>query len=115
MRDFKIDDNALIVNGNKVEFQFKIDNVKICNSLYIVLVDIPSNIKITNNVYAVNENGHIVWQVQDVNEVYSFKNDVPYVGTRITEDNFIIATNYNGVTVTVNSVDGKIVGKGITK
>ncbi|WP_196594988.1 hypothetical protein [Pectinatus frisingensis] len=115
MRNFKIDGNSLIVNGNKVDFQFKIDNVKICNGLYIVLVDIPSNIKTTNNVYAVNENGHIVWQVQDVNDVYLFKNDVPYVGIRIIEDNFIIATNYNGVTVTVNSTDGKIVGKGVTK
>lgn len=115
MSDFKIDDNVLIVDGNKVVFQFKIDNVKICNGLYIVLVDIPSNVKATNNIYAVNENGQIVWQVQDVNEVYSFKNDVPYVGTRITEDNFIVATNYNGVTVTVNYTDGKIIGKGVTK
>jgi len=107
--------NSLIINGKVVNFQYEIDNVKECGNLLIVLVDIPSNVQAVNNVYAVNENGQIVWQIEDAGSVYSIQNDVPYVGTRITETSQLVVTNFNGVTFTVEPVSGKIIGKGCTK
>ena len=56
-----------------------------------------------------------VWQVEDAGKVYSFVNDSPYVGTRITDSNQIIVTNFNGVTFTVEHTMGKIVDIGVTK
>ena len=111
MRNFIVDQNILFVGNNKMEFQSQIDNVKKCANLYIVLVD---EIGI-NNVYAVNEQAQIVWQIEDAGSVYSIINDVPYVGTRITESNQIVVTNFNGVTYTVNPTNGKIISRGTAK
>ena len=111
MNNFIVDQKTLIVGNNKIEFQNPIDNVKRCGNLYIVLVDEVG----INNVYAVNEQAQIVWQIEDAASVYSIINDVPYVGTRITESNQIVVTNFNGVTYTVEPINGKIINRGTTK
>lgn len=115
MINYKINRNSLYVNGINVDFKYEIDNVKMCNRLLIILLDIPSNIKDINNVYAVDSLGNILWQVQDASTVYSVINDVPYVGTRIIENDKIIVTNFNGVTYTIESSNGKIIDRGCTK
>lgn len=115
MENCKFNKNILIINGKEVTFQYEIDNIKKIQGLYIVLLDIPSNIQAINNVYAVNDSGKIIWQIENFEDVYPIKNDVPYVGTRILDNNQIIVTNFNGVTFTVNTVDGRIIGKGCTK
>lgn len=111
MSNFIVDQKALFVGNNKIEFKYQIDNVKKCSNLYIVLVDEVG----INNVYAVNEQAKIVWKIEDSGSVYSIINDVPYVGTRITEANQIVVTNFNGVTYTVNPINGRIISRGTTK
>ncbi|MCX7920513.1 MAG: hypothetical protein N3B21_00600 [Clostridia bacterium] len=111
MSDFRVEQKTLFIGSNKIEFQHPIDNVKNCGDLYIVLIDSPS----INNIYAVNGKAQIVWQIEDAGIVYSIVNDVPYVGTRITDLNQIVVTNFNGVTYTIDPDNGKIVGRGNTK
>ena len=111
MSDYRIDKKILFVGNNKVAFKHPIDNVKQCGNLYIVLVDVQG----TNNVYAVNNQAQIVWQIEDAGKVYGIVNTVPYVGTRINESNQIVVTNFNGVTYTVDPVNGNIIGRGVTK
>ncbi len=111
MSEFRIETNNLFIGSNKIEFSYPVENIKICGNYYIVLIDAPT----VNNVYAVNSQAQIVWQIQDVAEVYSAVNDVSYVGIRITELEQIIVTNFNGVTYTVDPVNGKIIGSGATK
>jgi outer membrane protein assembly factor BamB len=115
MNTHAVNGNELTIGGCKVVFRFDIDNVKVGQGLYIVLLDIPSNVNEMNNVYAVNDRCQIVWQVQDAGDVYPIKNDVPYVGTRITEEGRIIVTNFNGVTYTLDPATGKIIARGTTK
>ena len=111
MNEFKVQQRTLIVGNNKTEFQDPIDNVKKSGDYYIVLIDVPQ----INNLYAVNSEGQIVWQIEDAGRIYGFINDVSYVGTRITETSQIVVTNFNGVTYTVDPANGKIVGRGVTK
>jgi len=115
MSDFKIEGSTLVVKGIEVSFPYKIDNVKMCNGLYIVLLDIPMGVKFLNNIYAVDYGGHMVWQIQDPREIYSIKGNIEYVGTRITEDNKIVVTNFSGITYTLDSSNGFIIDKGVTK
>lgn len=115
MSDYKVEGNILIVNGQRVSFQYKIDNVKLCMGLYIVLLDIPMGVSFLNNIYAVDDNGNIVWQVQDPREVYPINGHIEYVGTRITDDDKIVATNFSGISYTVDPSNGKIIDKGFTK
>ncbi len=115
MKQFEVEGNTIIIKGNRVSFQHKIDNVKNCNGLHIVLLDIPSDTQFLNNVYAVDDSGRIVWQIQDAGEVYPIKNDIDYVGTRITEDNEVVVTNFYGVTYTVDPTNGRILDRGTTK
>ncbi len=114
MSHYEIQEKVLIVNGNKVIFPYKIDNVKVCNGLFIVLLDIPIGVTYLNNVFAVDQCGCITWQIQDPQEL-SIKGNIEYVGIRITENNQIIATNYSGITYTIHPTNGKIVDRGITK
>lgn len=110
MNNFVVDQKTLIVKQNRIKFQKPIYDVKKCDNLYIVLLD-----EGINNVFAVDEQAQIVWQIEDAASVYSIINDVPYVGTRITEANQIVVTNFNGVTYTVEPNNGKIINRGITK
>lgn len=112
---FIVNEKSLIINGKSIDFPYKIDNVKVCMGILIVLLDIPSKKSFKNNIFGVNHEGIILWQVEDAGEIYSFKNDVPYVGSRVSENNQLVITNFNGVTFTINALNGKILGNGITK
>lgn len=114
MGHYQIEDKVLIVNGNKVSFPYKIDSVKLCNGLYIILLDIPIGITFLNNIFAADKCGCIIWQIQDPKEL-SIEGNIEYVGIRITEDNKIIATNFSGITYTLDPTDGKILNKEITR
>lgn len=111
MVSFIVDKNILYIGNNKIKFQNPIYNVKSCGSIYIVLIN---ETKI-NNVYAVNKSAEIIWRIEDPTSVYSIINDVPYVGISITESKQIIVTNFNGVTYTVNPINGKLIARGTTK
>lgn len=110
----KIEDKVLIVNGNKVSFPYKIDSVKMCNGLYIILLDIPVGVTCLNNIFAVDKCGCIIWQIQDPKEL-SIEGNIEYVGIRITENNKIIATNFSGITYTIHPTDGRIIDRDITR
>jgi hypothetical protein len=111
MSEFRVEQNTMFIGNNKIEFQHPVENVKKCGNYYIALIDVPN----VNNVYAVDSQAQIVWQIEDAGKVYGIVNDVSYVGTRITESSQIVVTNFNGVTYTVDPTNGKIIGRGVTK
>lgn len=111
MNEFRVEQNTLFVGNNKIEFHHLIENVKKCSNYYIILISVPK----INNVYAVDSQAQIVWQIEDAGKVYGIVNDVPYVGTRITESDQIVVTNFNGVTYTINPANGRIIARGVTK
>lgn len=115
MESFVIDGNVIDINRNKLTFEYDIDSVRCINDVYIVLVDIPSDVKEVNNIYAINNICEILWKIQDPSSVYGIINDVPYVGIRINEEGVLIATNFNGVTYSVDIKTGNIIGRGATK
>jgi hypothetical protein len=112
---YNINKNILIVNDNSVCFDFDIREVKVLDKLIIVLLSIPFDVNFLNNVYAVDMNGKLVWQIQDVRDLYPKNKVLPYEHIRINENNQIVVVNFYGIAYTVNPLSGKIIGRSFTK
>lgn len=107
--------NFVQINEYKIAFKYNIDSVKFFQNVYIVLLDIPTEIKEVNNIFAINDRCELLWRIQDPAKLYNIINDVPYVGIRIDDQGVLIATNFNGVTYSVDINTGNVIGRGTTK
>lgn len=68
--NYKYNDNCLTVNGKSIDFPYDIGDVQEAQGKLIVLLDIPGGVNFINNIYAVNSKTELIWQVQDLREVY---------------------------------------------
>ena len=68
--NYKYNDKCLTVNGKSIDFPYGIGDVQEAQDRLIVLLDIPGGVNFINNIYAVNSKTELIWQVQDLREVY---------------------------------------------
>lgn len=69
------------------------------------------------NVFCLNEEGKILWQIKDPDEYnpYIKKSDSPFTDIRITSDNKIIVHNWNSNIYEVDITTGNLTMAGWTK
>lgn len=112
--DFTYAGDQLTVNGCRLSFPYEIRAVRTVNHLVIVLLSIPDDDDIVDNLYAVNSEGEIVWQSQHLREVYPSGLLLAYEEIDI-KDRRILATDFYGRCYFIDPDSGKILGREIYK
>jgi len=95
------------------------NNYKILETIYyedkkIILLDPVSRDEPINNIYCVDKNNNIIWQVESVTEKYKNKINMPYEGMSL-HNQFITAANFIGVGYDIDIRTGKIINSYIVK
>ena len=106
--------NELNVNENYVNFPYPIRDVKVINNTLIVLLDIPQNDNTVDNLYAVNDNGAVIWHVQHLKEVYPAEKMLPYEQIIVRKQE-ICAIDFYGRCYFIDPNNGKILRRIIYK
>ncbi|MFD1738085.1 hypothetical protein ACFSCX_16240 [Bacillus salitolerans] len=111
MSEWIINQNKLIANGFKVEFEHKIDKAEYVSKVYLVLLEIPKGSNEVDNLYAVNENGEILWRVQSVKDAFNIPQNTPYVAMSIIDSKTVQVTSFFGMRYLVEILSGKLIDK----
>lgn len=105
------DNNKLTVNNiYTIEFKYPIQKTLEYLGKLVVLLDKPLNIKYNDNVFAVDENGKIIWQVSKINTYPGNQEDCPFVDIFINEGKLIL-DNWCSISVIVDIMTGEVLSK----
>ena len=97
-------DNVINIYGCVVECEAPIRDVQRIDNLVLVRLEFPIGAINNRNIFAYNESGQLVWQIQEGRNVYR---DSPYTGMRVKGDE-IMAYNWDGADYRVNVEDGSV-------
>lgn len=114
--DINFVDNKLMLPASKIAFKYNIYSVVKIKGGVAVLLDIPSDVEVTENIYALDLNGKKIWKVQSVKEVNpNIKRLSPYVGMALLPNGNISATTFYGLNYEISAKDGKILSSHMAK
>lgn len=102
-----VDGNMLKINSNKILFQNEIREVVMYNGCFIVLLSVPYNTIDIDNIYCVDENGSLLWQVEGLSKVFPDLKALPYEQMGIKEET-LFASDFYGRNYTIDLSNGKI-------
>ena len=109
MINYSISGKTLTVNGNRVDFEHDIKNTVEVDGLVVVMLWNMSTGNIQkqpfNNVYAVDENGKIIWNLKDV-----IGNDGLYTMLRLDEAKRLVAVEFIGMNYIIDAKNKQLVG-----
>jgi len=111
IKNYSVIGNVLTVNDISLEFKYPIYKVNVFNDLIIVLLEFKSNNNLkdfANALYAVSNNGQIVWKMEDVKNLLGNLQPDPLVDFDII-DGEIFAFDYCSRKFRVNVKDGSII------
>ena len=104
---FQIDGKRLqTVDGVIAEFAYSIKEVALVNEVFVVLLDVPANKSMTENVFGVSRKGEILWQIERIPETGTDPSN-SYTGLFARLKVF----NWNGVGVEIDANTGKVITK----
>ncbi len=75
----------------------------------MILVGDPFDKADLNNIYCLNEQANIIWQSEDLNELYPTLLNMPFLYMNIVDD-IIYASDFMGRHYLINPETGKIEG-----
>ncbi len=108
----KYENNKLkFSSGASYNFKYPIDEIKICEKIVIVRLDIPPKVILNENVYGISENGELLWQIEKLDHIYE---DSPYTGMTLKEGKLILY-NWDGLEVNIDPKTGKVISKSYGK
>ncbi|MHB1316225.1 MAG: hypothetical protein ACYCX2_12245 [Christensenellales bacterium] len=107
---FSINNNTLLLNGKKFQYENHIEKVIDFHNLVVVYLldeDVPEN-----NIFALGDEGEILWNISDI-----IKLEYPeaYISVGKTSNNTISVISYNGVKTEINVFNKNVISKSITK
>jgi outer membrane protein assembly factor BamB len=114
---YKISRNTLEINSKEIVFDYNIYQTLEIGDVVVVLLDYVNASRFPiNNVFAYNQKGERIWQIQDAREIYLERRDPNlYVGITLYEHGKLSATTYLGIVYFINPENGKILGSIFTK
>ena len=116
MPEISFEENRLNINDKSISFDLNIFNAITLEDKVIVMLDVPNDNPLMENIIAFNFEGQPIWTVQPFKEKFpEIKMTTPYVGMFKREDGNINATNFYGICVEISSKDGKILSKSMSK
>ena len=118
---YKFENNELEFSGKKIEYPNEIEEIKQNNEYLFIRLAIIMNSPVPikdedNNVYAIDKNGNVVWQIKNIppedNEEFICS---PIVLMYVDDNNRLFVTDFSGRRFKVNLETGGIEITGITK
>jgi hypothetical protein len=117
--EYNVKGNRLILrNGNSISFDYPIKekNILIIDSLIIVVLDIPTNVRYNENVYAINKTGKIVWRIKFKREdLFYQKDDCCFSSITINKGGQLVLFNWCDTAFIVDPQTGTILDTYNTK
>ena len=101
----------LIINGKSIyNFDYDIDMYFILENKVIVLLDVlAKKSKINENVYCVDMDGNLIWQMEYISRLTA---DSPIVGMRLENKNALKVFDWSGEYFFLDVNNGKIIDSG---
>lgn len=109
MMNYNVSRNSLTVNGYRVDFNYEIKSFLDVDNLIIIMIwdvsigDIQK--QPLNNVYAVDKNGNIVWNLKDI-----VGKDGLYTAIRVNKSNNLVAAEFIGMNYIIDVKTKQIIG-----
>jgi hypothetical protein len=98
-------DTIVFDTGKAISFPFPVVQAVDYPSLTVVRLDTPPGSAFNENVFGVNDQGAVLWQVPKRKHVYA---DSPYTGMQRQGDNAVLS-NWDGLEVTVEAATGAVI------
>lgn len=111
---YQYDKKHIEINNISYDFEYDIRTVVQHKEKYIVLLEIPFNSEEINNIYCLDAQANLVWQSEDLYNLYPELKNLPYEQMGIKEDS-IFASDFYGRNYKINIENGKIEGCNIVK
>jgi hypothetical protein len=114
MNRYRIDNNRIILkNGSIAEFNFPIEKVVELGNLVFVVLQVLKT-KYNENVFSLNENGQVLWQIEKSKTINEISGECPYIDIEIRNGKLTLF-NFCGFRFIVDPQTGKIVDETFTK
>ncbi len=111
---WQIEHGELICNGQIVDFDLPIFKAIEISGIIVVVLDVPRNQSMTENVLGVLPNGTLVWQIEKIPDLSMHPANC-YTGVREGPSGTAIVFNWSCIDVTIDVKTGKVLDSRITK
>ncbi len=101
------DKKHIQINQNGFDFKYEIRSVEQYKDAFIVLLEIPYDETVINNIYCLDNHANLVWQVEDLSTIYPKLKNLPFEQMGI-KDNALYASDFYGRNYKINIETGKI-------
>lgn len=101
-------------DGSTVQFPYDIQECQRIDDVLVVVLDLPRDSRMTENVFGVSLDGKIIWQIERTPEMSKDPINF-YTGILKPSSRGVRLANWNGVSADVDVRTGKISDFGITK
>lgn len=110
--EYRVEENTLILKNGKVimfDYPIYIEESLVVNNVIIILLKIPPKRNYNNNVFALNEEGGIIWQISYKKEQLFYQTDYcHFTGTLINKEGKLVLFNWGDTAFVVDYRTGKI-------
>ena len=107
MSQHLIRDGKLVIGNIEVQLPYRVKSVITVSRLLIVVLESPVGVLFDRNVYAIDDAGKIIWQIEKAT-CYGGHKECPYIGVKTSEDGDLIAVTGVGAEFKVNLDTGRI-------
>ena len=108
-------DNCLCIGSIIKEFAHEIKKVQISDNKILVLLLIPQeDTETIDNIYAVSDEGNIIWRSESLKQLYPDQINLPYEYMTVNGSE-IEATDFYGRRYFINIKDGRIIKRDVVK
>ncbi len=116
MPEISFEENKLNIDDKSISFDLNIYNAIVLDDKVVVMLDVPNENPMLDNIIAFDFTGQFLWTVQPFKERFpEIKMTTPYVGMFKRDDGNINATNFYGICVEISAKDGKILSKATSR
>lgn len=108
MKNFQVKNNKLIINNKLITFDYDIEKIINNDDKLYILLSIPIKKIYNNNIFAVSQNGDMLWQVEL--PWYAVENkDYPFTNIWFNEEETkLYAYNWHGFEHIIDIKTGEI-------
>jgi hypothetical protein len=101
-------------NGTTVTFEFEIQEIVEVDGVLVVILEIPPNRMMTENVFGISTEGKLLWQIERT-AANSTDPANKYTGFTGHDQKIVRIYNWNGTSNAVDARTGKVLSTGIAK
>lgn len=104
--DFKVEDGVISISGKAIELPYPVAEALKIGELVIVRVEPTVGEIFNTNVFGITADGNYKWKIEE--SPHGTEADKPFTSISVSQDDQLIAGNWNGVDYVVDVRNGAI-------